>query len=228
MYRALAIKELREIGLMGALCSLCMLVVVLGQMSLEFDWSRLTVVSLLRTQPQFAHPVPFVDDSLDGWVVLCGGGLALVLGGWQTLGETFRKTWSFLWHRPMKRPLIVATKLATGLAVLAVSLGVPLLILAVWAAAPGTHPSPFEWWMTEHIGRLAFALTPIYLAAFLCGMRDARWYGSRLLPLGAAAIVLGFVFIAQWWPLAGWGVALAADAMLLAGILQVARERDVA
>jgi hypothetical protein len=128
----------------------------------------------------------------------------------------------------MSQLAIVGVKLGTGIAVLSLALGVPLLILAAWASAPGTHPSPFEWWMTEHIWRLVFAITSVYLAAFLCGLRDARWYGSRLLPLGAAAVVLGWVFIASWWPLTGWVVALLADTAFAAGILRVSRERDFA
>ena len=228
MYRALAIKELRETAVLGVLCMLCMLLAVFEQMSLEIDWNRLTVVSLLQTQSQFTHPVPFVSDTLDNWVLLCGGGLALVLGGWQTLGETFRKTWSYLWHRPMDRRAIIGVKLVAGIGVIAVSLGIPLLGLAIWAATPGTHPSPFAWWMTEHIWRLTFALTPVYLAAFVCGLRDARWYGSRLLPLAAAIMVPLAVFATQPWPLAGWITALIADGVLLAAILLVSRERDIA
>jgi hypothetical protein len=228
MYRALAIKELRETAWMGLACAVCLLVVICGQMSLEFDGGRMAVVSLHDTQREFPHRVPFVDPSLGGWVVLYGGGLGLVLGFWQTLGETFRRTWSFLWQRPMSRRAIIGVKLGTGVGVLALALGVPILILTVWAATPGTHPSPFEWWMTEHVWRLAFAMTPVYLAAFLCGMRDARWYATRLWPLGAAAVVLGWVYIAAPWALAGWVSAGAADTVLAAAILRVSQEQEFA
>ena len=39
-------------------------------------------------------------------------------------------------------------KLASGLAVLLVITGAMIQIYAMWAATPGTHPSPFFWSMT--------------------------------------------------------------------------------
>jgi hypothetical protein len=228
MYRALAIKELREVALMGAVCLLGMLLVMCDEMGLEFDWSRLFFVSRYAMQPNYYNRVPFVEDSLDAWIAILGGTLALALGFWQTLGETFRKTWSFLWHRPMQRQHVTYVKLSVGAAVFAGAMCLPLLILAVWASLPGTHPSPFGWWMTEHAWRLVFALTPLYLAAFLCGVREARWYGSRLLPLGMAAVIAMWVYVTSWWAAAGWLTVVFVDAMFVAGILRTFREQDIA
>jgi hypothetical protein len=65
---------------------------------------------------------------------------------------------------------------------LLLSTGIPLLFFAFWAATPGTHAKPFEWWMMSSTWRLWFSATAFYLAAFLCGIRAARWWFSRLWP----------------------------------------------
>ena len=71
---------------------------------------------------------------------------------------------------------------------------VPILVYAWWAATPGTHAGPFEWSMTLPAWQLWLSITAIYLAAFLVGMRPARWIGSRLLPLVAVGL---FVLLLQ-------------------------------
>ena len=60
--------------------------------------------------------------------------------------------------------------------------------MAVWAATPGTHASPFEWSMTVPIWIGWFAMTILYLGAFHTVVRPGRWYRSRLLPLAASAV----------------------------------------
>ena len=58
------------------------------------------------------------------------------------------------------------------------------------AAAPRTHPGPFEWSMTESALRLWLILPLVYLGAFFSGLRPARWFGSRLLPLLSVALAI--------------------------------------
>ena len=128
--------------MMGAVCLLGMLLVMCDEMGLEFDWSRLFFVSRYAMHPNYYARVPFVDDSLDAWIAILGGTLALALGFWQSLGETFRKTWSFLWHRPMQRQHVTYVKLSVGAAVFAGAMCPPLLILSVWASIPGTGMCP--------------------------------------------------------------------------------------
>src|SRR5437867_2133155 len=64
----------------------------------------------------------------------------------------------------------------------------PVLFLAWWAVTPGHHPSPFLWSMTDQTFRLILATPLLYLGAFLSGLRPARWWGTRLLPLACAYV----------------------------------------
>jgi hypothetical protein len=68
----------------------------------------------------------------------------------------------------------------------------------------------------------------VYLGAFLSGLRPARWYGTRLLPLAASGLLTAFLAIfAWWWPL-GLALALLTYAALVVTICYVARVRDYA
>lgn len=226
MHRELAFKEFRETLAIGAVGFVCAILLMGNLMELHLDLTRLRIVSRHVTQPGPWLPIPFVDTWLDQGLALIGIPLALALGFRQTLGESFRGLWLFLLHRPAPWTRIVSVKLVVGAAVLLCALAAPVLMFAAWAATPGTHASPFAWWMTGHAWRLCFAMTTAYLAAFLCGLRPARWYVSRLLPLVPAGLVLGWVYVTQWWPLTAWIVAGVADAVYLAAILRVIRERD--
>ena len=116
--------------------------------------------------------------------------LATALGFWQTLGEDFRRTWSYLLFRPVSRWHVIGLKLLVGLGVTLVSTGLPLLLYAWWALTPGTHASPFAWWMTADTWWLWLSAVPAYLTAFLCGLRETRWYATRLWP----AVPLGGLY----------------------------------
>ena len=118
------------------------------------------------------------------------------------------------------------TKLAAGGALLLLAAALPVLILALWAELPGTHASPFVWGMTAQTFRLCFAATTVYLAACLCGLRPARWYGSRVLPLIPAALVMMWVYITVWWPVTGWIVVLVVDVAYLAALLDAVQSRE--
>jgi hypothetical protein len=226
MHRQLALKEFRETIAIGAVGFVCAILLIGNLMELEVDLTGLRIISRHVTAPGPWLSIPFVDPWLDQGLALIGIPLALVLGFRQTLGESFRGLWLFLLHRPLRWSAIVSTKLIVGAVVLLAALVVPVLVFAAWAATPGTHASPFAWWMTGHTWRLCFALTPMYLAAFLCGTRPARWYLSRLLPLAPAGLMLLFVYVTSWWPVTGWIVTATTDAVYLAAILRAIRERD--
>ena len=66
----------------------------------------------------------------------------------------------------------------------------------------------------------------VYLGAFASGIRPARWFGSRLLPLVsvAAPAILSYT-VPLWW-LIGFPLLLLVAAVLLSDILWVAETRD--
>src|SRR5262249_55955396 len=139
---------------------------------------------------------------------------------------SFRGTWLFLLHRPAPREALLLTKLAAGIVLLLVAALVPLLFLALWAAVPGTHASPFDWRMTEHPLRLTFASTTLFLAAWLTGLREARWYFSRLFPLVPAALLFLATYFTPRWPFVSWIALVVADLLYLSAIRSVAQVRE--
>jgi hypothetical protein len=147
---------------------------------------------------------------------------------WQTLGESVQGTWPLLLHRPVSRRWLMLSKIGIGLGYLLLCMGAPVFVYALWAATPGTHANPFEWWMTGPTVQAWGYLSVTYLAAFLCGLRPARWWVSRLFP-AVFAVFLWLPIMALPWRSGPLWLAIAVlDALLVAGILFVSRERDYA
>jgi hypothetical protein len=134
--------------------------------------------------------IPFVGDGFVSQFALAAFGLAAVLGFRQAVVDFTGDAQLFLLHRPVSRERIYLTKLAVGLTLYLLCAAVPIVIYAFWAATPGTHPSPFEWSMTVDAWLAWLAISPVYLGAFLSGIRPAAWFGTRLAPLAAALLPL--------------------------------------
>jgi hypothetical protein len=106
----------------------------------------------------------------------------------------------------------------------------PVLVYAIWAAMPGTHASPFFWSMTTMDWLLALGMSVVYFGAFLSGLRPARIFGSRFLPLAGSVLALLFpsllastfgVFRVLYVPL-----LIVVNGLFAAAILFVAKSRD--
>ena len=152
--------------------------------------------------------------------------LAVAIAFRQTLGESLHETWLLLWRLPIHRSDLLCAKLLVGLVMYLFCASLPIAIFSAWAATPGTHASPFYWEMTLPAWASWFSMTALYLAAFLSGLRPARWIGSRLLPLAAAGLPVFALHVAEapWW-LAG-PIVIALDLLILTCIQQAARVRD--
>ena len=81
--------------------------------------------------------------------------------------------------------------------------------------------------LTQPAWRLCFMLPLVYFGAFLSGLRPARWFGTRLLPLAAAGFFVWFVMSIPWWG-PRWALAVCLYGLLTANIFYVARTRDYA
>lgn len=240
MYRTLALKELRQLWWTSAIALIVMSGCVLYQMGLGFC---LTCGGLYWKQsvdavPPYLHPLPFFNKDLMLQLSLVGTGLAIILAAWQTWGESLQRTWNFLLHRPLKRNTIIRVKLAVGLTLLLAGTGLPLLVYAIWAAIPGRHANPFQWWMTLLMLRVWFATTMIYLGVFLCGIREARWCASRFWPMLPAGVILYVQYLAAISASTGQGsrvLLLISDSLVIASVLTLlaaipyaTRDRDFA
>jgi hypothetical protein len=216
MVRALVIKELRE----------CLPLAAIAVAAAAW-------ILLISTDPPLwlveytggRDPQPFLaSDPVIGLPIVAGG-LAILLGLKQTWWDDFRGAYYYLLHRPVSRTRLFLTKFAVGIGVVQAIGAAMILIYSAWAAMPGTHASPFFWAMTLPAWQAWLAMPVAYVGAALSGLRPARWYGSRLLPLVACvgvAVMLG-VLPYLWMTLVGLAIALA---VTLPSVLYVAATRD--
>lgn len=219
--KALALKELREVLGIAAIALACYAALTVNAMGAKvFDW--------IPTMPRGTMGVPFLDSGFAEMHILLSVVFAAALGFRQSAWESSRGTFLFLLHRPLRRHTVFLVKLAMGAAVLLICSGLPIVLYAWWAAIPGHHPGPFEWSMTGSAWRLTFLLPLLYLGAFLSGLRPARWFGTRLLPLIAALLLLIFLYQLPSGRPVGFVLTLVLGGLLTANVFFVARVRDYA
>ena len=140
---------------------------------------------------QFAHHYTIFIAPLAG----------LLMGVVQTLFDTRPDNWAFTVHRPVPRLQIFVAKSAAGLLLLYGSMMGFTAVASIWAARTGHVDVPYQFRMS--LPMLADDLMSgcYYFVGMLLALRRARWYGSRLLPLGIALLASGLItmMIAQFW-----------------------------
>ena len=225
MVLAIVRKELRETRAFAAL-ALGVYLVYLSKMTVR--WGNLVTYFFSYVPGMNAErpDIPFIQDSFVGMYWCVGVALAIALGFRQSAWEPSQGTALYLLHLPLTRRSIFMTKLLTGIGLLLACTLLPILIYAAWAATPGTHPGPFEWSMTGTAFQIWILMPLAYLGAFASGIRPARWFGSRLLPLVAILVPAVFAFAVPPWWLIGFPVLLVAVSVILSDILLVAETRD--
>jgi len=220
MVKALVLKELREIAGITAL-ALVAYALALGSVTgaAFLDWLR-----FWSSSP--SQIVPFLNPAFAN--LLCGISAlyALALGFRQSAWEHSRHTYLFLLHRPVARSRIFLIKSGIGLAVLLAASGVCVLCYAIWAATPRTHPGPFFWSMTESCWRDCLGFSLIYLGAFLSGLRSARWFGTRMLPLVASLLVFAIVWQALPGVVIPAAIVVTFNSLLAVAVCHVAATQD--
>jgi hypothetical protein len=177
MLRAVITKELRQnLVYLALVLTLC--IIAYGQA----EYSHAGIFSYYRTYPINVLLIPSVREGMPVLCALAG----FLLGIFQPIADIKFDRWAFLIHRPASRALLFSGRAIAGMILYCVAMGIPLLALFIWAVSPagGTY---FLW---------QYTLPPII--AFLCGIafyfaglliseRDARFYGSRVVPLVLAA-----------------------------------------
>lgn len=219
MFKALALKELREAGWLALVAAGLHLAVVSNLIGLNlFTW--------LPMFPEKINELPFTGTSFTGPFALVGCVLAIALGFRQSAWEGMQGTYLFLLHRPVARSAIFATKIGVGMVLLLLVNCIPVLWFAAWAATPGNYPGPFEWRLTEPAWGWWCGFPLLYLGAFLSGIRPARWYGTRLYPLLASGMLLLVAeFLSPWWTICA-GIALTSSVLFATCIRTTIFARD--
>jgi hypothetical protein len=144
---------------------------------------------------------PLTDDKFLLVTTLCAAAAGLMFGLAQTLPERRRPDqWAFLVHRPVSRGRLFVAKVVTGLGLYLLAVGVPFACAVAWAATPGNMGAPFdpEMALPALADLLAGAL--YYFAGMVIGLREARWYGSRVLVIGlAGGCTAAVLFLPDFW-----------------------------
>lgn len=219
-------KELRETWLFAAL-ALGLYFIYLCKLTGRWNSVLGHLLGLLPGMSlQTPDDVPFVQGNFSSMLFFIGAALAIAMGFRQSAWEPSQGTVLYLLHLPLTRRAIFLTKLSTGIGLLLACTLLPILIYATWASMPGTHPGPFEWSMTVPAFEVWLLLPLVYLGAFASGIRPARWFGSRLLPLLSVALTGTLLaMVSQWWLIAFPLLVLVA-VVLLSDILWEAETRD--
>lgn len=131
--------------------------------------------------------------------------IGFAMGLLQVLQDRRMGRWGFLTHRPISRTRIFFAKVIAGLLLYTLASALPLAVIVGWVATPGHLSAPFDWHMI--LPRLADLLDGVvwYSTALLIGAREARWIGSRLMPIGFTLLLAGFAWV---FPLALWQALL--------------------
>ena len=160
-----------------------------------------TILLVVQYRDYIASPrgmsQPLVSGDLLWNTAWFCGIFGAVLGWLQIHNERRPDLWAFLMHRPMTRTGIFLAKTLAGLGLYAVVVGVPLLVFIIWARLPGHVAAPFEPAMLLPVAAGILGGILYYLAGMLTGLRQARWYASRVLGLGVAISVTCLAWI---WP----------------------------
>jgi hypothetical protein len=217
MLRALLLKELRETGWIA-------LVALVAHLAIVANCAGYPVLFVWSSRE--GNNVPFLESSFLVPFCCVSAALAAALGLRQTVKESQRGTWLFLLHRPVSMWRVLAAKLVVGAGLYLLCGLIAILSYAAWAAMPGKHASPFRWWMTADAWEAWGLIAIVYLGAFLAGIRPARWFGTRLLPLAAAGVLAGVLTLALLWPVLGIAAILLVAACLVGLIHFAARTRD--
>jgi hypothetical protein len=196
-FAAMVRKELRE-GLRSFLASFA--VVAIGL------WFSLSLQRIMSASGAVVATATFTLSLFTITSALS----ALVIGGTQAVREARGDNFGFLTHRPVRRSTLFWGKAAAGILFYAVATGVPLAFATAWLATPGHRPMPYDPRMA--LPDIADLLSGIvyYFAAMLIGMREARWYKSGLLPVGAALACSTYVVATSSFPQAVVAIVVAA------------------
>ena len=179
------------------------------------------VYALARTQ-EMANHESIMSSSFAGEVTLICAAVGLACGLWQVLPETRPGSWAFLRHRPVSTTRLFFGKLGAALLIYLLVVGVPLAGVIWWAATPGHFFGPWLWQMAVPSVLDLLCGTVYVLAGMLIGLREARWFGSRLLPVGLAVACSVMTVAAPWPWLAIAGIAGAWLVLLPAGFSAMA------
>jgi len=186
--KALIKKELWE-NLKLAMLGLIVYAALLGLNIYNYSHWMKFVAAGGQGQKEVAMMQPLASAGIWGLSGIVCAAFGAILGWFQIHNERQRDLWAFLVHRPATRTQIFFGKILAGLMLYLLVAVLPLTGYLIWALAPEQVAAPFEWAMLRPVAVFSLAGMVYYFAGMLTGLRQARWYASRALGLGTAAVV---------------------------------------
>lgn len=221
--RALAWKEFRENWWIVVLGMVWMTLMLSQEVGVNFSVFPIDI----SFRASLLNSYGYVLSGIFQFFINGGALVGVAIGLHQTLAEQWRGTWPYLLHRPLSRPAVIFTKATTGLLLVWGATAVPLLLFLTWAMTWGANSVPFASWMMVPMCYAWLAGGVAYLAAFLCGLRPARWYGSRLFPLVACGwLLILLVYAVEFDEKIALPAVLISLTVCLLAVWQTMREHD--
>jgi hypothetical protein len=147
-------------------------------------------------KPEEAMP----DYTASFFFALIAVAFGAALGFVQVFFEAQGDKRSILMHRPLSPSGIFLSKALVGVGLYLLATGIPFLTLEIWYSIPGKMAAPYHWrmslpWVADILSGLVY-----YFAGILVAQRDARWLGSRVLPLAAGFFCSYLVWVVpEFW-----------------------------
>ncbi len=222
MFKSMMRKELMEIVPAIAITAFLYTVILISD-ALEYSWA--SDGDLLNRMQRWTM---VLHDQFIDLLLMIAFGFAILLGLVQTLADSVQGTWGYLMHLPPGRRWVITSKLLIGGGAYFACTGSFLLICFLIGLSRQTAVIPFHWSMLSSSVQIVLIGALVYLGTFLTGLRPARWYGSRLLPMaGCGLLVWLFIALPHWW-VYGFAPLLVTCGLLVALILYVGDVRDYA
>ena len=108
---------------------------------------------------------------------------AIGLGVMQSFADLRTAARSFLFHRSVPISTIFYSKLISGAIIYFATVGLPLLMVALWFASQGIDYLPVRPLQVFPAAVVALACFGFHPAAMFMLVRSGRWFGTKLLPL---------------------------------------------
>lgn len=222
---ALIFKELRSLSRFIALALLADVWLLNEMTGARFGGTRPAVSGLVLVRADWLICFGFV-----------AAGIASLLGLAMSLDDGLRGTWPFALFRPISRRAYVGVKLLVGGVLTWLLVALPVAGYSVWVTQ---SESLWRWSLLQPAIEACGWSVVVFLGAFLSGIRPAKWWWSRLWPLGGTVVLGLWFWLASQDPNSDfevivpspslyWGLCVGMSALLVVSILSVVEERDFA
>jgi ABC-type transport system involved in multi-copper enzyme maturation permease subunit len=126
--------------------------------------------------------------------------VGLLIGLAQVVLENRGDQWSFLTHRPVRRTTLFWGKAVAGILLYIGAVGLPLAGGILWMAMPGHLPMPMDMHLVLPVVADILCGLVYYFAGLLSGMRDGRWYASRVMGIGMGFVCsIALSIVPEFW-----------------------------